>query len=466
MTFKLRMSGLQHRSLRDHLFPGDGLEAVSLALCGRQVGDRGQILLVHRIVHIPSEHCTERTPVRVTWRTELAHSLIEEACEKDLALMKVHSHPGGFDQFSVWDDRADQELFQSIFGWADSDLCHGSAVMLPGGRMFGRVALPGVEFRPLDRVAVAGDDLHFWDSPRPDPGVVESQGMLRNRQIFGEGTMCRLKGLSIAVIGYSGTGSIVVEQLARLGVGRLVIIDFDRSEEKNLNRILNSGLDDVRANRLKVDVAARAIQAMGLGTSVEVKAQNVIDVQMVRLVAECDVVFGCTDSVEARHFLNRLAAYYSLPYFDVGVRLVADGIGGIDQVCGSAHYMQPGGASLLSRGLYIMDDVRAEAMRRTDKVAYEGLVKESYISGVQVDRPAVISVNMLIASLSVNDFIARIHPFRLDENRDFAVQTVSLTQGEFLRFPEGEPCSVMSGRTGLGDRIPLLDMPTLSEVGQ
>jgi hypothetical protein len=195
--------------------------------------------------------------------------------------------------------------------------------------------------------------------------------------------------------------SVVVEALARLGIGRLVIVEYDRTEEKNLNWILNTTREDAKVRRLKVEVALRAVRAMGLGTEIEVVAGNLIDRAVVRLVSGCDVLFGCVDSVEARHIMNRLAAYYLLPYFDVGVRLDADGKGGIDQVCGSAHYLQPGGSSLHSRGVYTMEEVRAEGLRRTDPTAYAGLVKENYIKGVRVDRPAVISVNMLVASLAV-----------------------------------------------------------------
>jgi len=94
------------------------------------------------------------------------------------------------------------------------------------------------------------------------------EALLRNRQLFGEGTMRRLKKLSVAVVGYSGTGSFVVEALARLGVGRLVIIEYDVVEKKNLNRILNTTHEDADAKRLKTEVARRAITAMGLNTEV------------------------------------------------------------------------------------------------------------------------------------------------------------------------------------------------------
>jgi hypothetical protein len=37
---------------------------------------------------------------------------------------------------------------------------------------------------------------------------------------------------------------------------------------------------------------------------------------------------------------------------------------------------------------------------------HQGRIKEGYLRGVEEDRPAVISVNMLFAALTVNDFLA------------------------------------------------------------
>ena len=52
---------------------------------------------------------------------------------------------------------------------------------------------------------------------------------------------------------------------------------------------------------------------------------NFVTRKAVTEVAGCDILFGCTDGAEARHVLNRLATFYSIPYFDVGIRLDADG---------------------------------------------------------------------------------------------------------------------------------------------
>jgi hypothetical protein len=74
------------------------------------------------------------------------------------------SHPGGYPQFSSGDDESDSDLFNSVFGWTDSRYPHASAVMLPGGSMFGRAILRGGAFQPLDSILVPGNDLAVLDS--------------------------------------------------------------------------------------------------------------------------------------------------------------------------------------------------------------------------------------------------------------------------------------------------------------
>jgi hypothetical protein len=101
------------------------------------------------------------------------------------------------------------------------------------------------------------------------------------------------------------------------------------------------------------------------------------------------------------------------------------------------------------------------------RVRYKQLVEEKYISGAFADigRPAVISVNMLIASLGVNELLARIHNYRDEPNSEYAVQTISLTHGALYAEPEGDPCKIFGRYVGRGDVAPLLDEIELSESG-
>ena len=464
----LRLTGRQHQLLRAHLFPGDGCEAIALALYGRHQSADREILLVHRIELVPHDECFERTPQRVHWPTTRVEALVEEAARRGQGLLKIHSHPTGYAEFSLCDDRSDGELFPSLHGWTDDGRPHASAVMLPDGQIFGRAHWDDGTTQPLERISVAGDDIRLW------PGRFHAEGEAtteapewarRHAQAFGRGTTAWLRALSVAVVGCSGTGSPLIEQLVRLGVGRLVLVDPDPLEEKNLNRIVNARLRDV--GKPKVEVLARAVRGVGLGTKVVALASDLATPDAVRAVAGCDLAFGCMDGAFGRNLLNRLCSFYLLPYFDLGVRLVADQAGAIEYVCGSVNTVQPDASTLLGRGVFTASDLAAEDLKRANPALYDQQLEEKYIRGVREDRPAVVSINTLIASLAVNELLARIHPFRLDSNERFAQFGISLEQG--LTFQESEssfeqPTPAQIRNVGRGDIVPLLDRPDLDEV--
>jgi hypothetical protein len=460
MPTKLRLTQADHRRLKAHLFPGDGHEAVAVALCGRRRSTTHHCLTVQSVVPIPYAECQVRTPYRVTWPTDRLVPLLHKAAQRDLAILKIHSHPGGYADFSEIDNASDADLFNSVFGWTDSKYSHASAIMLPDGRMFGRAILPDGSFEPLESILVPGDDLLMWPSASQ---VALPSFVQRHAQLFGAGTTRLLRGLAVAVVGCSGTGSPLIEQLVRLGVGRLVLIDPDFVEAKNLNRILNSTREDSYLKREKVKVMARAIAAMGFGTELEIISDNLGTPRAIRAVAECDIVFGCMDGVEGRHLLNRLAAYYLLPYFDLGVKLEADGKGGIKEACGAVHYVRPDGSTLQERGVYSDDDLKAAGLWRTDPLAYRDQLRAGYIHGVAEDRPAVISINMNVASAAVNELLARLHPYRLDDNEESAVLRISFIQGQTYRERESGGAGQFAKHLGKADVRPLLSMPELSE---
>jgi hypothetical protein len=460
MKYALRMTEAQRGALRSHLFPGDGNEAAALMLCCRRNGAERHVFTVRRVVPIPHDLC-DRRPDRVTWPTDFVDTLLQEAYGKGHAIVKVHSHPMDYRRFSQTDDQSDRSLFASVTSLLDDGLPHASVIMLPEGDMIGRVlGDQGKILAPIDVIMAVGDEIRIWNSGRRSAAV---EGFaLRHAQAFGSGTVDILRGLAVAVIGCSGTGSIVVEQLARLGVGRILLVDPDVVEEKNLNRILNSGKEDAYLRLPKVNVLASAIARMGLGQEVVPLHANLVNPEIVKAVAECDIVFGCMDGVEGRHLLNRLATFYTMPYFDVGVRLDGNGEGGIDQIGGAAHYLRPGGSSLFSRGVYDMDRVNAEEIRRTDPELYRRRIKEGYLRGVDEDRPAVISVNLFFAALVVNDFLARLHSYRNAANSDYACLSASLAEVQFYPEAEGSPCALLERHVGRGDVIPLLERPALS----
>lgn len=85
----LRLTGRQKATLRSHLFPGDGLEAVSMLVCGRRRGRSRHCFSVVEVVLVPHE-CCERFEDRVTWPTDGLQPLLVRAAREGLAIVKVH----------------------------------------------------------------------------------------------------------------------------------------------------------------------------------------------------------------------------------------------------------------------------------------------------------------------------------------------------------------------------------------
>jgi hypothetical protein len=459
MKYNLTISGGDYDALREHLYPGDGKEAVAIALCGRQKSEGQKRLLVHELILIPYDQCTQREEYVVKWSTQIIIPYLEKASRKGLALLKIHSHPTGYPSFSSTDDISDSELFSSVFGWMDDEEPHASAIMFPNGKIIGRVFNSNLQEQVIDKINVVGNDLQFWFA---DEAKGAEEFELRTVQAFGEGTTNKLKRLKIAVVGCSGTGSPVIEQLVRLGIGHIVLIDPDRVEKKNLNRIFNSTMEDAVKRRYKVDVLKRAIAKIGLGTSVTAFKKNIYDSpEIINEIANCDVIFGCIDSVDGRHLLNQIATFYLIPYFDLGVKLISDKKGGIDQIMGSVHYIQPGGSSLRTRGVYNDEELRAASMYRVSPEYYAEQKKAGYIVDVVVESPAVISINTQIASMAINDFLARVHPFKYDSNKEFAINRISFTDSYYFHEGDGDIDSYLKKFAGRGDLKPLLNMPSL-----
>jgi hypothetical protein len=445
MTYKLRMSGIQYVELSEHLLASTQSSSTVLALCGKHTSPHVHAMCVRELYTLPPFASPQRECLRSISERSAAHGL-------------------GIVAFRHVSERvAGTELRPEDASFAVPKVVNAVVAVLENGHLKGRWLSSCGNDLPIDLISVVGDDLHFWfaaqEENNRDPDFRQ-----RFDQAFGAHTTNLLSRLSVAVVGCSGTGSLVVEQLVRSGVGHLVLVDPDRVEERNLNRIINTTADDAILGRYKVDVAADAVARMGLGTFVEAIPHNLMNPRAVRQVASCDVLFGCVDGVEGRFLMNKLASFYSMPYIDVGVRLDADGRGGISQICGTVHYLQPGGSSLVSRGAITMDAVQAEGLKRTNPEAYESQLESKYIRGVQEDRPAVISVNMHYASLAVIELLARLHPFRVEGNAPFAQFGSSLTDPRFEpTLPDGDPCRILAKHIGRGDAVPLLDNPSLSE---
>lgn len=452
----LAFGGDVHAQVKRHLFPQDGLEAAAILVCTRTPGPRLR-LLVRNVIIVPHAACKRRERNTITWPGEYLEQAIDLAEPSGSTLILIHSHPGGLFAFSDADDESDRAVIPSLFQAFGA--LHGSAIMTPDGAVCARIYDNGSHARPVDLVTVAGDDLSYWWA---DKATLTGPG---DRPVAFTGNMSADVGrLSALVIGVSGTGSVVGEQLARLGFGRIPVIDFDRLELKNLNRILNSRHVDASANRLKVEAFAEAVTAYrGDGVAIPVAA-SIATREAVLAAAQCDVIFCCVDTLEARHIADLIAAAFLLPLFDVGVVIPVRKKGdtfAITDVCGRIDYVYPGGSTLQDRGVYTPESLRGEYLHKVAPEAHQQEIEAGYLKGIVEEAPAVITLNMRAAAACVNEFIARAFPFRLESNRIYARTQFSLAACEEEYVAEDVFTRAPNLLLAQGDAEPLLGLPTL-----
>lgn len=453
----LTLCAVDYESVRAHLFPGDGREAAAILVCARTPGPRLR-LLVRYVVKVPHLDCSVREPDLLTWPGQWIESALDLGDAEALSLILIHSHPGGLFAFSPADDRSDQLVLPSLFqAYGDA---HGTAIMTPDGAIRARVYNAQMQMTDFDCVSIIGTDIQFFWREALGSSRIE-------RPIaFTSGMTSELARLHAAVIGVSGTGSIVCEQLARLGIGGVTMIDFDHIEGKNLNRILNSKQKDAADHRLKVEMFADAIAGYrGEGVAWPVAA-SIMTPDAVMAASQADILFSCVDTLEARHVADLIAQAFLIPTIDVGVsiptRQCASGVA-IADACGRIDYIHPKGSSLRDRGVYSPESLREEYIRQTSREAHQQELDAGYIKGLAEEAPAVITLNMRAAAACVSEFIARAYPFRTESNALYARTMFSISACEEDYFGESAFPINHSPIFARGSTPPLLGLPVLSK---
>jgi molybdopterin/thiamine biosynthesis adenylyltransferase len=404
-----------YKQLRRSLLRDEN-EYGALILCGRSqqldpwTGMLEERALVREVMNVPEGAFLKRTPTSLTWSTTPLFRLAKAAMSRDYAICVAHSHPRGGLFFSDFDDVADKESFEIVFGRMDTERPHFAMVMDNEGEFLVRAYGPDLKPQPVELTRVIGDRLETR-YPGRGKGIPPVE-FDRQTRVFGAQTVEDLAQLRVGIVGCGGTGSACASLLTRIGVSRFVLIDPDRVDETNLNRLHFSTRADAIAGRFKVDVVGDAIAAIGLARSV-VRMTRPVDAPECRdALRACDVIFGCTDDHLGRNFLNRLAHFYLIPVIDLGILIDPNDQGGYESFDGRVTVVQPGYPCQVCRQLISPQRMLEEGMRRRDPQLYEQYRRAGYIEGGTDPSPVVVTFTTEIAAVAVNEFLHRLTGFR------------------------------------------------------
>ncbi|MBX3247092.1 MAG: tRNA threonylcarbamoyladenosine dehydratase [Myxococcales bacterium] len=124
----------------------------------------------------------------------------------------------------------------------------------------------------------------------------------RAARLFGEPGLGRLDAARVMVVGVGGVGSFAAEALARSGVGRLALVDFDKVCITNTNRQLHTMKGTV--GKRKVEVMAERLRLVHPTATVDAIPEFYAEATSDALLAgELDFVVDAIDNLTAKAHL-------------------------------------------------------------------------------------------------------------------------------------------------------------------
>lgn len=134
---------------------------------------------------------------------------------------------------------------------------------------------------------------------------------LRNRETISIREQLRLARSCIGVVGAGGLGGQVILLLARMGIGRIIVIDHDCFDATNLNRQALSSLGSL--GKSKTAQACETIGAINPGVTVDSRPARIDSTNAAEILSGADVIIDALDNIADRFLLEQTAKKLGRP---------------------------------------------------------------------------------------------------------------------------------------------------------
>lgn len=369
----------------------------------------------------------------------------------------VHIHPGEQAEPipSSHDHQVDLQI-ADLFRLRAGSAWYGTLIVSP--RPSGLAFTGYLEFQdaariPLTRLWEVGERFRLYHAFDFSPDEV-SLDFDRNIRAFGGSVQSALGDIRVGIVGCGGTGSAIAEQLVRLGIRRMVLIDPDELSGSNVTRVYGSTPEAV--GQYKVDVLAAHLRRIAPSMQIEALRSTVNLEGTAQRLVSADLVFGCTDDNAGRLVLSRFASYFLAPVIDCGVLLSSDDSGNLLGIDGRVTTLVPGQGCLVCRNRINLQRAAAELLTPEERIRLEN---EGYAPALGRVEPAVITFTTLVAATAVSELLERLIGYgpnpRPSEvllrchDREISTNCAAPRAGHY--------CDAASGKLGLGMTQPFLE---------
>jgi molybdopterin/thiamine biosynthesis adenylyltransferase len=363
-------------------------------------------VLARTIRWVPENAYTQRAEDGMSIRSEGYVGALAEAENIGASCLWIHTHPGtDASPIASEHDRVVDCQLSDLFRMRSGSPYYGALVLSPrhnGVSFSGYIAQASGPRTPIDRLWELGErwrTTRAFDSDLPQLSPIFD----RNVRAFGTAVQETVADLRVGIVGCGGTGSAVGEQLVRLGVRKLLLVDPDTLSDSNVTRVYGSTAADI--HRPKVDILAQHLSSIAPDLQASRVTSTITVESSARNLISCDVVFGCTDDNAGRLVLSRFSSYFLTPVIDCGVLLSSDATGLLTGIDGRVTVLSPGDACLTCRDRIDLRRAAAEMLTPAERIRLE---HEGYAPALGRTEPAVVAYTTLVAAMAVAELLERL----------------------------------------------------------
>jgi molybdopterin/thiamine biosynthesis adenylyltransferase len=440
------------KSIHDYLFSDKTKEYACYLLCGQHIVRRTLRLLGCFLV-LPEESDYEShslTGVRL--RRSLLIEVLSECKKHGLSLIDLHSHPFasnsvGFSGIDEADEREKADWFVRNL----PNAFYGSVVLAPNCHK--------ARVRTANHAIVEVDlRLRTLEPPLSIEGAGSSTDrrppfaatLDRHVRAFGPEGQQKLSAARISIVGVGGLGAGLAVGLTQLGATRFTLIDPDRADAHNLNRVTGMGSIDAKLRLKKVEIVARAMLRINPKVRCRLIDESVLQERVWSHLIHSDLIITSTDNHASRMLLNVISQVYLIPQVSIGT-LIETKEQQIDGGYGHVIVMLPGHNRRCLLCSKIVNPVEAYYENASPQHRAEA-AKRGYITNVDIPAPSVVHLNGVLLNLG----LIEIHNLFCGFKEPSRYLLYDLLEQEILHVVEDETqcgvCSPGGGYFGRGDK--------------
>ncbi len=295
-------------------------EVIGFLFCQRHQISKRQIRYIPQTWVVPDADCYEYQSMSGLALKQHFHSyLLEHHLKPGLDIVHIHTHAGqGVPNFSYIDDRYESEYARFIASSFPKKPYLISGVFDENFQFS--------QFRIWDRKGQDFQQVEFYNSLFEIDNIQdishEYDLMFARQKIFGETNQKTLNKIKVGLIGCGGIGSIFAELLGRLGVKHWVLVDPDKLEQVNLNRMSGATQKMIEQQWYKVHYIKHLIKKIYAQGSHVKTLSTVIESELAKQeIANCDLIVVATDNHLSRKTAQELALHYMRPLVCLGTHI-------------------------------------------------------------------------------------------------------------------------------------------------